>query len=726
MATTAIASFLLFNFEKNSSQKKYEEKINIIKKKLPPLISKQVYVQDDENIKNTALSFFHSLNMSYLEIKDDKDRSYLKLGKLNTQISKEKEINIFYKDPSSNNRKKSSLGKILFQLSPSNERDLFLKKIATLFLIQFLQIFIISFLIIKLLNKNIIYPLNYLLKILSKEKAEDFINEKTQEKSKNLIKNDEIYKIISAFNKMQEKVKLSFSQLKEINKDLEESFKKISDEDSSKGAILDSQNKEIKKFAFHQFKQRQVMENMLNNLEQGYLTFNYEGIIDEGATKITEELLEAVLSKSKREKTKIWNVLYTFDDKKKESFKKWVEKVFEGRLPFKDLNNLAPKNFEGTKNKKIILEFKPIYKKNSEKDIESIICIATDKTLELAYEKEAELEKDRAQRVLTILERPVEFNDLISDMRESIKFYIENLRNCNPEDIYRRFHTMKALFLSFRMREIANQIHELEDYLDLTKENWESTHISNTWNLIDKIKNTFNKFLDENRRLIEITSNQLDTSSDEQNISNLMEKIESFYKDYHNNFVLKEISTQFRQFIFPTEEIAKTQDKEINIDIQKSDIYLDINPYKNCITSFIHIFRNIVDHGIEPIDERKQKGKDESGVLNISFERLDDKDRFKIIIEDDGKGIDHNKIIDIASKIDSLKHLDFENMSQNEAINLIFEDNISSKKGVDMVSGRGVGMKALKKEVEKMGGSVKVSSNLGKSTKFEIILPLIA
>ena len=124
--------------------------------------------------------------------------------------------------------------------------------------------------------------------------------------------------------------------------------------------------------------------------------------------------------------------------------------------------------------------------------------------------------------------------------------------------------------------------------------------------------------------------------------------------------------------------------------------------------------------------ECAKNGKEENGSLNISFERMDDKDKFKIIIEDDGQGIDHNKIINIASKNKSLGHINFEAISQQEAINLIFEDNISSKSNVDLISGRGVGMVALRKEIEKMGGSIQVKSELGKFTRFEIILPLIA
>ena len=97
----------------------------------------------------------------------------------------------------------------------------------------------------------------------------------------------------------------------------------------------------------------------------------------------------------------------------------------------------------------------------------------------------------------------------------------------------------------------------------------------------------------------------------------------------------------------------------------------------------------------------------------------------QIIIEDDGQGIDHKKIIDIASKNEKFRHLKFDEMSKQEAVNLIFEDSISSKNNVDLISGRGVGMKALKKEIEKLGGSIKVSSEIGKSTTFEVILPLI-
>ena len=129
-------------------------------------------------------------------------------------------------------------------------------------------------------------------------------------------KNDELDKVADSFNKMRKNLKASHEKLRDYAENLE---------DKVKEAVLD-QNKEAKKFAFQQFKQRQTMENMLNNLEQGYLTFNNEGIVDEGATKITEDLLETEILESKKKGKKIWDILIKGEEKRV-NFQKWVSKV---------------------------------------------------------------------------------------------------------------------------------------------------------------------------------------------------------------------------------------------------------------------------------------------------------------------------------------------------------------------------------------------------------------
>ena len=99
---------------------------------------------------------------------------------------------------------------------------------------------------------------------------------------------------------------------------------------------------------------------------------------------------------------------------------------------------------------------------------------------------------------------------------------------------------------------------------------------------------------------------------------------------------------------------------------------------------------------------------------------------FKIKIQDDGKGIDPEIIRSIALKKEKLSNLDLKNMPDQEIISLIFEPGFSSKEEVTTISGRGVGMDAVKVEVEKLGGEVSVFSKVDEGTTFIIKLPVLS
>ena len=111
--------------------------------------------------------------------------------------------------------------------------------------------------------------------------------------------------------------------------------------------------------------------------------------------------------------------------------------------------------------------------------------------------------------------------------------------------------------------------------------------------------------------------------------------------------------------------------------------------------------------------------------MEISFELTPNANSVKIIIEDDGKGIDPEIIREVVSKNKSLKDLDIDKMSDQDVINLIFEAGLSSREDVSEISGRGVGMDVVKIEIQRLGGTIKVESEKGKGTKFEIVLPLL-
>lgn len=680
---------------------------------LPPLIS-AVYFEDNDLIKSGIEGIFNVPNVIYVEVRKPKGSIIFSKGSFKKDNSIEKDIKIIHKEPGvSNNEEYIADLKIVASLHSATEK--IKNQIIAFALIQGSQFVIITLLIFYIFRQMVSKRLEAMANYAYSLDLNAISDEAIDLEFKGSNKNDELDKVADSLNKMKKNLKASHEKLRDYAENLE---------DKVNEAVQD-QNKEAKKFAFQQFKQRQTMENMLNNLEQGYLTFNNEGIVDEGATKITEDLLETEILESKKKGKKIWDILIKGEEKRV-NFEKWVSKVFEGKFLFKDLQSLAPSQFESTKNKYIQLDFRPIYKKDSETEIETMICIATDKTLEISFEHEAEIEKEKAQMLTSIFNRPLEFMDLMNDANETINHYIDHLRKEKPEEIFRSFHTLKAQFSSFKLSGIAKNIHDLESYLHLVEEDWNDVHIANVWALIDKIKNSHLDFKEKNQRLVDLMQKAVSSNGAGEEINTLMKKIEIFYTDYHNNFVLKEISTLFRQFVYPVEELAKMQDKKIEIKLNKSDIYVDSKQYKSCFSTFLHLFRNAVDHGAESIEERRSNNKKEMALLEISFELTHDKDKFKIIIQDDGKGIDPETIRKMALKRKNLENLNIEKLSDGEVINLIFETGLTSREVISEVSGRGIGLDAVKIEIQRLGGMIKVESEKGKGTKFEITLPLFS
>ncbi|MEQ1876856.1 MAG: chemotaxis protein CheW, partial [Bdellovibrionia bacterium] len=134
----------------------------------------------------------------------------------------------------------------------------------------------------------------------------------------------------------------------------------------------------------------------------------------------------------------------------------------------------------------------------------------------------------------------------------------------------------------------------------------------------------------------------------------------------------------------------------------------------------VHIVRNAVDHGLEDRAGRLDAGKPEAGRVRIQASH---QGRFLVIeIKDDGRGIDTDRLVKKA--IEKGIIADGETMSREDALNLIFHPGFSMKAEVTEISGRGVGLDVVKKNVEAMQGEVRIDTSLGEGTTFKILLPL--
>lgn len=180
------------------------------------------------------------------------------------------------------------------------------------------------------------------------------------------------------------------------------------------------------------------------------------------------------------------------------------------------------------------------------------------------------------------------------------------------------------------------------------------------------------------------------------------------------------ISQIFSRFPRLVRDLSKSLNKQISLEIQGEDTELDKSVIEDLLDPLIHMVRNSIDHGVESPEERSQAGKPKEG--HVQLKASNEGNMILIEIVDDGKGIDvdsvRNKAIE-RGVIHPNKQL-----SDIEAFNLIFEPGFSTAKQITNVSGRGVGLDVVKKQIEKLNGNVSVWSEKDKGSRFTIKIPL--
>jgi len=169
-------------------------------------------------------------------------------------------------------------------------------------------------------------------------------------------------------------------------------------------------------------------------------------------------------------------------------------------------------------------------------------------------------------------------------------------------------------------------------------------------------------------------------------------------------------------------DLANKKEKKIKLIVDGGDIELDRTVLDGLNDPLVHILRNSVDHGIETPQQRLMAGKPEEGTVYLNAKR--EKNRVIIEISDDGNGILPEVIKDSAISKGLISEDEAAEKSDEELIYLILMPGFSTAKVVTAISGRGVGMDVVKRDVEKLGGSVRIHSKPGKGSKFELKLPL--
>ncbi|MDY7228054.1 hybrid sensor histidine kinase/response regulator [Hyalangium rubrum] len=181
------------------------------------------------------------------------------------------------------------------------------------------------------------------------------------------------------------------------------------------------------------------------------------------------------------------------------------------------------------------------------------------------------------------------------------------------------------------------------------------------------------------------------------------------------------LSTVFDAFPRAVRDLARTQGKDVDFGVENADLGVDRSMLADVRDALVHLLRNAVDHGLESPDTRQQMGKPDAGRIRIKVRA--DGDMLHIEVEDDGRGIDPERLKQVAVGRRLITQAQAVALSEREAIDLIFRPGFSTRDQVSEISGRGVGMDVVKRKVEALGGSVGVASRLGRGATFTLRLP---
>ncbi|MGL4613237.1 MAG: chemotaxis protein CheA [Shewanella sp.] len=237
---------------------------------------------------------------------------------------------------------------------------------------------------------------------------------------------------------------------------------------------------------------------------------------------------------------------------------------------------------------------------------------------------------------------------------------------------------------------------------------------------LDQIMNMVGELVLVRNRLVSLGVNR-----DDEEMSKALANLDLVTADLQGAVMktrMQPIKKVFGRFPRVVRDLARTLNKEIDLVMVGEETDLDKNLVEALADPLVHLVRNSVDHGIEMPAEREALGKPRTGTITLSASQ--EGDHILLKIQDDGAGMDPEKLKKIAIKRGVLDEDAAARMTDNDAYNLIFAPGFSTKVEISDISGRGVGMDVVKTRISQLNGTVHIDSHKGKGTTLEIKVPL--
>lgn len=475
-----------------------------------------------------------------------------------------------------------------------------------------------------------------------------------------------------------------------------------------------------------------AMSAMVNSLDEGYLVIDQEGKCGQIVSLSAKNFLgrEPV----GEHLSDILNIPLS----ERNIFEEWLGMVFNEVIDFEDLTDLAPKHLFNPKDNRIIeVKFKPIRNTYDGKIIE-LVVIFIDISERVEAERKLNEQKLFTDMVIKYLNNKSNFIRVIQmskDLAVTLSSWmfrpsesIEKLKLLNRE-----LHTLKGGLNALSIYVVANKVHFIEEQI-LSIDNLHSDELKiNQIRLLgNELHSCLTEFLQKNRPIFNVDNNAQDIKeiSTKSIYKFSSELIRMGHLGLLKTFTEDIISVPFASMFAPIESNLHSQSmkQRKSVEFNLIDPHLiRVIPefYNDFFEQMIHLFNNIMDHGMETDEERKAFRKAIPGKVYVELNLVDNiRNKNKLIqinIVDDGRGINPEVIRSRLAE----RGIDTSAESDEKVIYHIFDHGFSTRDSTTITSGRGFGMTAIMEVIQKMNGSIRVNSQRSNGTQFEIMIPYI-
>lgn len=518
------------------------------------------------------------------------------------------------------------------------------------------------------------------------------------------------------YHKQLEEKEVYIQQLKDAQKQLEDYSKNLEQ-------MVEARTLEVKRA-------NAMLNAIMNSLGQGFFVFDKNGICSNFYTRACEDILQVrPANKNVAEVLKV-------KENEMDTFKMWLSAIYGEQLPFDTIKELGPSLFPHTQDKYVSLEYYPL--RNESEKIENVVVVATDKTSEYQANKALEAEKKYAKMVIKLVANKKQFSQFLDSaksvsilIRESLK---ENKNFIDHEYIFRMLHTLEGESATYSAMDIWQASRQAQELLEPLKKGQKFDILNMRevlHNSLDVLDATIQAFIDNNAELFSMVglgrAQYIEVSVSE--IEEVLLKLKargvssSVLSEIEDSLLRETVESSFRHYEDVTETIAEKLNKKLRpLEFAGLSTRLYLEHYQELFSSLVHAYRNAIDHGIEPSEEREMMGKPPEGLIKTEIERFEQGTQWiKIKISDDGAGISTDKLKEKLILIGQAEIVN--SMSESELMQQVFSSGVSTKEAIGEFSGRGIGMNAIKIEAERLGGRAWVDSKPGEGTQLIIEVP---